>query len=111
MTTKNTSITESLNKRSMFKGILIGGIIGLIIILFFITGAQVKPHWPELWKIRPLIITPLAAALGGGLAYIITSLLKREGVHTIIAVFISLIGFMIALWMGIVVGLDGTLWD
>lgn len=111
MTPTNTLLTDSPNKRSLIKAMLIGGGIGLLIILFFITGTQTQPHWPELWKIRPLIITPLAAALGGGLAYITTCLHKRKGIHTIIAVIISLFGFMIALWMGIVVGLDGTLWD
>lgn len=111
MTQTNTPLTEFFNKRSMIKAMLIGGSIGLLIILFFITGAQTQPHWPELWKIRPLIITPLAAVLGGGLAYVATTWLKRLGVNNIIAIILSFIGFIIALWMGIVLGLDGTLWD
>ena len=111
MTQTAKSVTEPIRKSSVIKAMLLGAGIGLIIILLFITGAQTQPHWPDHWKVRPLIITPLAAALGGGLAYITTSILKRKGMHTIIAVFISLIGFLIALWMGIVVGLDGTLWD
>jgi len=111
MTHTTKSVTGSINKVSIIKAMLLGAGIGLFIILLFITGAETQPHWPNLWKVRPLIITPLAAALGGGLAYITTSILKRKGIHVITAVFISLIGFLIALWMGIVVGLDGTLWD
>lgn len=111
MTSPNRSITGSINKRSLIIATLIGAGIGLIIILFFISGAETQPHWPNLWKIRPLIITPFAAALGGASAYTATKALKRTGLNGAIAILLSLIGFIVALWLGIVLGLDGTLWD
>ncbi|WP_051205284.1 hypothetical protein [Salinimicrobium xinjiangense] len=110
-TNSNISQANSIKKASVAKTALLGAGIGLLLILFFITGAETQPHWPELWKIRPLIITPLAGALGGSLAYIATKLLTREGLNRIVAIILSFIGFLIALWLGIVLGLDGTLWD
>lgn len=111
MTNTDRSITGSINKRSLLKATFIGAGIGLIIILFFITGAETQPHWPNLWKIRPLIITPLAAALGGAMAYTATKALRGIGLNGVLAILLSLIGFIVALWLGIVLGLDGTLWD
>lgn len=111
MTQTKTSTAETLNKVSLVKGIIIGAVIGLLAILFFITGADTQPHWPDLWKIRPLIITPVAGAMGGGLFYLSKHFLQNRGVNGIVATILSLIGFIIALWLGIVLGLDGTLWD
>lgn len=111
MKPRNISIRKSLNKGSLIKSILLGAGVGFCVILLFITGAETQPHWPQLWKIRPLIITPLAGAIGGGLCYSAIKILKREGLNGVIAVFISLFGFLFTLWLGIVLGLDGTLWD
>lgn len=111
MTQRKTSITASLNKGSVLKSMLIGAGLGLFIILLFVTGAETQPHWPNLWKIRPLIVTTLAGAIGAGLGYAAIVILKREGLNSIIAIFISLIGFLFTLWLGIVLGLEGTLWD
>lgn len=110
MTHRKTSITGSIDKGSVIKSMLIGAGIGIFVILLFITGAETKPHWPNLWKIRPLIFTPLAGALGGGLCYAAIKILKKKRINGVIAVFISLVGFLITLWLGVVLGLDGTLW-
>ena len=111
MTQSKTSFAESLNRNSLVKGIFIGAGIGLLVILFFITGADTQPHWPDLWKIRPLIITPLAGAMGGAFFCFSNYLLRRKGLNSLAALLISMIGFVVALWLGIVLGLDGTLWD
>lgn len=110
-TNQNPKIAEPIKRVSLIKSALIGAGLGLVIILTFITGAETQPHWPELWKIRPLIITPLAGALGGALAYMATKLLKRAGLNGVIAMVLSFIGFLVSLWLGIVLGLDGTLRD
>lgn len=111
MKQSKTSLAESFNRSSIVKGILIGAGTGLLVILFFITGVDTQPHWPDLWKIRPLIITPLAGALGGGFFYISNQLLRRKGLNGIAALILSIIGFVVALWLGVVLGLGGTLWD
>lgn len=111
MTQSTTFFTESMNRSSLLKAILIGAGVGLIVTLFFITGAVTQPHWPELWKIRPLIITPLAGAFGGAFFYISKRFLRREGINNIVAFIIGFLGFGVALWLGVVLGLDGILWD
>lgn len=111
MKQSKTSFADSMNKSSLLKGILTGAGIGLLVILFFITGAETQPHWPDLWKIRPLIITPLAGAFGGAFFYVSKTMLRREGLNSGLAIILSVIGFIIALWLGVVLGLDGTLWD
>ncbi len=111
MTQSITFFTESMNRSSLFKAILIGAGVGIMVILFFITGAETQPHWPASWKIRPLIITPLAGGFGGAFFYISNILLRRKGLKIVAALIFSVLGFIIALWLGIVLGLDGTLWD
>lgn len=55
----------------------------------------------------------LVAGSGGGLfTYMMEYLLGFQGSWSkIIAVLVSLIGFVIALWLGTVLGLAGTLWN
>jgi hypothetical protein len=61
--------------------------------------------------IRPLIITPLVAACGGACNYLVSHFLGYQGGwKRALAILIGVVGFVIALWMGIVLGLAGTLW-
>jgi membrane associated rhomboid family serine protease len=82
-----------------------------VIALFVFTVDEPHPSWPENWRLRPLIITPLAGAAGAVAAYLFQLLLSKSGWIRILIVFLSILGFLIALWMGIVLGLDGTLWN
>lgn len=90
---------------------LIGAGVGLIVIAFFVFGADhPNPEWGKLWMIRPLIITPMAGALGGAFYYFMDRLTSK-GLNKTLAAALSLIVFIIGLWLGIVLGLAGTLWD
>ena len=90
---------------------LIGAGIALTVILFFIVGAETQPQWGEYWRIRPLIITPLAGATGGAIFYLLNYLSARNGFSKALAITLGVIIYIIGLWMGIVLGLDGTLWN
>jgi hypothetical protein len=91
---------------------LIGAAIGFLAISFFVFGVdEVKPEWGQFWRIRPLIVTPLAGALGGLCNYFILQFHTRAGINKPVAMIISALVFLIGLWMGIVAGLDGTMWD
>ena len=110
MTQKNLT-TKPVNNKLLTKRILLGAAIGLIVISLFVFPTEPKPEGSKLWIIRPLIIVPLAGAVGGAFSYFITQNAAQSGWKKIAAVAISLFVFLIGLWMGIVLGLDGTLWN
>lgn len=85
----------------------------MLISLFVFGVDQPDPAWGKYWMIRPLIITPLAGAMGGLCNYFIMNFHNTTGLNKIVAMIISVsvIVFVIGLWLGIVLGLDGTLWD
>lgn len=94
------------------KRMLIGAVIGLIVISFFIFSVdQPNPEWGKFWRVRPLIITPLAAAFGILSFYLKDLLQPKTTVLVIVVYVISTLAFIVALWLGIVLGLDGTMWN
>jgi hypothetical protein len=91
---------------------LLGAGIGLVLISFsLISTGEGKPEWVPFWKIRPLIMVPFAGAMGGLCNYYIFYFRNQFGVNKVIATMVSVLVCIIGLWMGIVLGLDGTLWD
>ena len=111
MTQQEGLQVRPIHTTTLFKAMFTGAAIGLIVILFFVIGGQPKPEWGKFWMIRPLIITPIAAAMGGAFFYFINHLLHKPGWRKVLVIFIGVIGFVIALWLGIVLGLDGTMWN
>jgi hypothetical protein len=112
MTQKNNLKVFPINAASLTKRMLLGFLVGLILISFFLYGAgEPKPEWGRLWMIRPLVIVPLAGALGGAFNYFISQQDFRASWTRTFSFIFSFIVFIIALWMGIVLGLDGTYWN
>jgi hypothetical protein len=97
---------------SPLKRALIGAGIGLALIsLFLFNAGEPNPEWHALWRLKPLIMVPLAGA-GGGLWYAFLDSLSAPGTwKKLVTVLLGVIGFIIALWMGTVLGLNGTYWD
>lgn len=111
MTPKDNS-TSQLHEASIIKRMVVGAGIGLLLIsLFLISAGQPDPEWGNLWRIKPLIIVPLAGAMGGLCNYFIVHFHHLAGVNKTIALILSVIVFVIGLWLGVVLGLDGTYWD
>jgi len=111
MAQTNNSTSQS-GHISLVKRMLVGAGIGLLLIsLFLLSAGEPNPEWGKLWMIRPLIIVPLAGAMGGLCNYFIVHINYQVGVNKTIAMILSVIVFIIGLWLGIVLGLDGTMWD
>lgn len=111
MTHTNNLTAQPLKPNSLVKTVLIGAGIGLVIISIFIFPVKhPQPEWGQYWMIRPLIITPLAGVAGAFWYYLLGGLRSQGGWKTIAAYVLGIGGFIIAIWMGIVLGLVGTLW-
>ena len=102
----------TIKSKSLFTKMILGALIGLAVISFFVLGTDhPKPEWGKFWMIRPLIITPLAGVLGGIILYTPELLSLQSRWKKAIFFIGSILGFVIVLWIGIVLGLDGTLWN
>jgi hypothetical protein len=97
----------------LWKRVWVGAGIALLLITLFIFPSILhpKPEWKSYWMLRPLLVVPIA---GGVAAAIVHQLLGWQARHKwpkLLIYFICFLGYLIALWMGTVAGLDGTLWD
>ncbi|MCX2451522.1 hypothetical protein OQX61_09620 [Pedobacter sp. PLR] len=112
MTQHNSLPTQSIHAAPLSKRMLQGAGIALILIVFFLfqTG-EPNPEWGKLWMIKPLIIVPLAGACGGIAYYVMDHIRYHNGWRKVMANILSLIVYIIALWLGTVLGLNGTYWN
>jgi hypothetical protein len=92
--------------------VLLGAMIGLAIISFFVFGfGQQNPEWPDNWRIRPLLVVPLAGAVAGLSSYFTVTFGTRLRLNKIVMWILAILVPLFALWIGIILGLDGTMWD
>ncbi|HSV10230.1 MAG TPA: hypothetical protein VLI68_05645 [Hanamia sp.] len=93
------------------KSILIGAAIGLILISLFVFEVKnPKPEWGKFWRVRPLLIEPLAGGIGGWFFYFMNYMGSKGAVNKTMAFVLSIVVFIMLLWLGIVFGLNGTIW-
>lgn len=112
MTQSNKLTTPPIHPISLSNRMAAGAAIGLILISLFLSGVKnPNPEWGEYWMIRPFMVVPFAGAMGGLCNYFILHYHKQFAVHKAIAIIVSVVVTVIGLWIGIVLGLDGTLWD
>ena len=112
MTHRNEFQNRPIHTASMGKRMLQGAVIALTLIVLFLLGAgEPNPEWPKLWMIKPLIIVPIAGALSGVFYYYMDHLRYQGGWRKTMAIVLCLIAYIIALWLGTVLGLNGTMWD
>ncbi len=110
MTQTNNLTTQPIHPVSLSKRMLLGAGIALILISIFLLPVKYpKPEWGKLWMIKPLIMVSLAGALGGVFYYFMDHLRYQGGWKKILAIILSLIGYIIALWLDTVLGLNGTI--
>ena len=106
------NVSNTVSSTGLVKRMPIGGTIGLALItLFLISADEADPSWNKLWFIKPLIITPIAAAMGGGFHFYVDKIFSSNNWNSILAFILGILGFVVALWLGTVLGLDGTYWN
>jgi len=91
---------------------LICAIVGLVVVGFFVIGAgDGDPAWGSNWRIKPLLLTPFMCAMVG-LCYDITEPLRKiAGWRGNVLFVLSILGLIVGLWMSLILGLNGTMWD
>lgn len=106
------SVLHNINRKSLIIKMIIGAILGFTLISLMVFSVKnPKPEWGELWMIRPLIIVPSAGAVGS-LFFSSIEILRPQGIlKKVLLIIVSTFAFIVTLWMGIVLGLDGTLWN
>jgi len=109
--------SENLTKKPLFtpflgRRVLMGAIIALAMVGVFVIGAGPgKPEWGAYWRLKPLLLTPCLGAIVG-LCYDITQPLRNiNGWPGRVFLILSIVGGLIGLWMSMILGLAGTMWD
>jgi hypothetical protein len=107
----NANDVISVNRVLVLR-MLIGVVIALAFILVFVLGVdEPNPSWHTTWWVRPVVIAPLAGAAGGLFFHFMYELGKKSTWKKIVFTAIGIIGYIVASWMGAVLGMAGTLWD
>lgn len=108
----SSNLIKRIQRPQCLKLTLIGALVGLALIVSFLsTTGTPNPAWGKYWMIRPLIIVPLAGGAGGACFYLIMSLTSNRFWVKLMAAVLGLLVFLIGLWLGTVLGLDGTYWN
>lgn len=109
---KGSNATPFHFSASMVRRVLFGAALGLAVISFFIFRvSDDAPDWGPFWRVRPLIVTPLAGACAGMFYHLMDYFRVQGGWKKILANIAALIVYIVGLWMGIVLGLVGTMWN
>ena len=112
MSEQNSIKTGPIHSAILSRRMIYGGAIALVLIIIFLVGVDdPNPEWPKLWMVKPLIIVPLAGAMGGVFYYFMDHLRYVGGWKRPLGILLGLVGYLVALWLGTVLGLNGTLWD
>lgn len=95
------------------KRIITGASIALLLITVFIMPSILnpKPQWGNLWMIRPLLVVAIAGGLAAAGIHVLLVWQAKYGWPKILVYGICVLGYIMALWIGTVAGLDGTLWN
>ncbi len=111
--TFNLTMIKIANSRTVLLKTAAGGwITGLCLIsLFVFTVKYPDPQWGSYWQIRPLLMTPLIAGMGAVFACFLFKRGSESGLPKILFTVLAMGSFLVSLWIGIILGLDGTLWD
>lgn len=112
MTQRENLTPKPIHLTPLIKRMLIGATIALIPIgMLLLSVDEAKPEWERFWMMKPLIMVPIAGAIGGLFFHLMDRMRYCRGWKKIVANIISVIMYIIIVWLGTVLGLNGTLWD
>ena len=101
-----------ITAKSVLIRMSIGAAIGLAVISFFVFGVDhPRPEWGKYWRVQPLVVSPLVTAFGSLVFYSKNIVNSQIGWVNIALIVFSTLAFIISVWMSIVLGLHGTMWN
>ncbi|BCY29398.1 potassium transporter KefB [Flavobacterium okayamense] len=103
---------KPINLSTLIKFAITGAVIALILISLLIFSVNTpKPEWGQHWYIRPLIVTQFVTSIGGIALYLLNLKDFKSKILNLILLICSILIFVFFLWIGTILGLDGTLWN
>ncbi|WP_130734599.1 hypothetical protein [Flavobacterium sp. J27] len=103
---------HTISISNVFKFAIAGAIVALIIILLLIFSVpNPNPTWGKVWFVRPLVVTPFITSIGGALFYLINTKKTAFKFINLMLFLFSVFILLFFLWIGTILGLDGTLWN
>ena len=112
MAAANNLTAKPVNRSSLRNRMLIGaGIAFMLMFLLLWPFDYARPEWGAYWFIRPFVVITFAGAVGGACNYFLFHWTSEGGWKRIMATLGSVVIYIFGLWVGTILGLDGTLWD
>ena len=96
----------------LLKRLAVGAAIGLALMALFLLPIKTPhPEWGDFWMIRPFVVITFAGAAGGFCYHLLDILRQQSRGKKIVANILASIIYIIGLFLGFVLCLDGTLWN
>jgi len=106
------SMTSTFFSPALMKRMLTGAGIGLLLVSFFvITAGEGQPSWGAYWRLKPLLLTPLLASIVAACYHATGPLRDIAGWQGRLFTVLSIIGYVLGLWIALILGLNGSLWN
>ncbi|MBP6396944.1 MAG: hypothetical protein KBF57_09065 [Saprospiraceae bacterium] len=100
------------NKPLLYRRLTIGAAIAFAWTAFFLyKGGAFDPKWPSFWYLRPLILVPLAGAVGGVFYHLMEGYRNRGRWMKVGINLLCILVYIVGVWIGTVLGLAGVWWD
>ncbi|RZK49732.1 MAG: potassium transporter KefB [Pedobacter sp.] len=83
----------------------------LLVSLFLLSADKSFPEWGPYWRLKPILIVPFAGMLGGGIFAFLDNFALNMGWSRALFIFLSGLAYLICIWLGFVLGFNGTYWN
>ena len=111
MSDSNYTVETPKHRNALIQKSIVGCAIALLAIAVMIIPIQnPDASWGTFWMVKPFLMVTLAGVLGGMIYHLIT-IRFQNGWKKPIGIVLGLLVYIFGLWIGAILGLDGTLWN
>ncbi len=104
---------EPIKSKSVTTAIVLGFGVAFILVSALILSVNApNPVWGKNWFVKPILLTPVIAAPGGGVFYLISRIsFENQLLFKLLKALLCLLAYIFFLWIGTIIGFNGTLWN